>query len=274
MRLLIVVLLLFVTASAANAYTLVMRDGRRVEIPNEFTVTNSTLTYEVGSGVQITVQLAAVDVAATERANGQPNGALLLKASTPKAPVIAEKPMRATRSITNRDLEAYQRVREQNELAYEKKRKELGLPSLEERRREVAEIQDRTVEQVRSMRAQEEAYWRSRADALRAEMAANEAQRGLSQQRSEELPLSYPFGGYSGFWPFDNVGFGITAGPFNRFRRFPSSPFDSFLATPITPFPTFPLTPAFRGGGRTPVFRAPGVRSNARPFQMRRGSHR
>jgi len=266
MRLLIVVLLLFVTASAANAYTLVMRDGRRVEIPNEFTVTNSTLTYEVGSGIQITVQLAAVDVAATERANGQPNGALLLKASTPKAPVTAEKPVRATRSITNRDLEAYQRVREQNELAYEKKRKELGLPSLEERRREVAEIQDRTVEQVRSMRAQEEAYWRSRADALRAE---NEAQRGFSQQRSEEIPLSYPFGGYSGFWPFDNVGFGITAGPFNRFRRFPSSPFDSFLATPITPFPQ-----VFRGSGRRPVFRAPGVRNNARPMQMRRGSHR
>ncbi len=269
MKFLVVVLFLLLSASAASAYTIVMRDGRRVEIPNEFTVTNSTLTYEVSNGFQVTIQLNTVDIAATERLNGEPTGSLLQKAGAPKSVSTAPQTLaRAGRSITNRDLEVYSKARVENET----KRRELGLPSIEERQREVAAIEDRTLEQVRSMRAQEEAYWRSRADALRAEMAANEAQLQFSRQRSQEIPLSYSFDAFPGFFPFDNVGFGITGGPFNRFRRFSSSPFSGFLATPITPFPTFPFNPGFRG--RTPVFRAPGVRNNIRPVHMRRGSRR
>jgi hypothetical protein len=252
------VVFLALTVSAVNAYTVIMRDGRRVEIPNEFAVTNSTLTYEVSNGFQVTIQLNTVDIAATERANGAPTGSLLQKAAAP-AIVPATPQKRAGRSITNQDLEVYRKVRVENEAAYEKQRQELGLPSVEERRREVADIQDRTLEQVRSMRAQEEAYWRSRADAARAEMAVQEAQFG--RQRPDDTWFSSSFGGFSGFSPFDGFGFGFD-GRFNRFGRFRSSPFDGFLATPITPFPTF-------GGGRRPVFRAPGVRINSRPIHMR-----
>ena len=54
-------LFLALSVSAVNAYTVVMLDGRRVEIPNAFTVTNSTLTYAVSNGFQITIQLNAVD---------------------------------------------------------------------------------------------------------------------------------------------------------------------------------------------------------------------
>jgi hypothetical protein len=270
MKLLAIALFLFLTAAAANAYTVVMRDGRRVEIPNEFTVTNSTLTYEVSNGFQKTIQLNTVDIAATERANGEPTGSLLQRAGAPRSvPTAPQTRARAGRSITNQDLEVYRKARVENET----QRRELGLPSLEERQREVAGIEERTLEQVRSMRAQEEAYWRSRADALRAEMAANAAQLEFSRQRFQETPLSYSFDAFPGFFPFDNVGFGIAAGTFDRFRRFSSSPFSGFLATPITPFPTFPFTPGFRGHGRL-VFRAPGVRNNARPVHMRRGLHR
>ena len=268
-----VVVFLALTVSAVNAYTVIMRDGRRVEIPNEFTVTNSTLTYEVGNGIQITIQLNTVDIAATERANGEAQRSFLMKANAPQASVQrATQTSRATakRSITNADLEKYRRARVESEKEYENRRKELGLPSLEERRREVAAIEDRTVEQVRRMRAQEEAYWRSRADAFRAEMAASEAQFELRQRR-EEIPSSYSFGSFPAFLPFDTVGFGITAGPFTGFRRFSTSPFSSFLSTPITPFPTFP---AFRGRGRTPVFRAPGVRINPRPSHINHGRRR
>jgi hypothetical protein len=268
-RILFAVLFLCLTVSAVNAYTVVMRDGRRVEIPNEFTVTNSTLTYQVGNGFQVTIQLNTVDIAATERANGETKGSLLQKAAAPAVvPTTPQTRTRAGRSITNQDLEAYRKARVENEVAYEKQRKELGLPSAEDRRREVAEIEDRTVEQVRSMREREEAYWRSRVEAARAEMAAGEAQSAAARQRPDEIPFSYPFGAYSGFGAFDGVGFGIANGPFNRFRRFPSSPFDGFLATPITPFPTF------GGHGRRPVFRAPGVHINPRPIHIRRGSHR
>ena len=257
-------LFLALTVSAVNAYTVVMRDGRRVEIPNEFTVTNSTLTYDVGNGMQRTIQLNTVDIAATERANGEGPGVFLMKANAPKAPADRVPQARhagAQRSVTNADLEKYRRARVDSDKEYETRRQELGLPSLEDRRREVAAIDERTLEQVRNMRAQEEAYWRSRTEALRAEAAANEAQSGASRQQPEWSYSS--FGGFPGF--FDGVGLGVGDGRFGRFRRFPSSPFDGFLATPITPFPTF------GGHGRRPVFRAPGVRINPRPFH---GGHR
>ena len=267
-RLLISFVFLVLTATVASAYTVIMRDGRRVEIPNEFTVSNSMLTYQVGSGMQVTIQLNTVDIAATERANSEAPGSLLRKADAPNAPVEpAPQTRRAGRSITNADLEKHRRARIESEKEYETYAREVGLPSLEQRRQEAAAITDRTVEYVRSLRAQEEAYWRSRADALRAEAAANNARFGGQQPGG--VPWSFSsFGGFPEFFPFDNVGFGIGDGRFGRFRRFPSSPFDGFLATPITPFPRF------GGNGRRPVFRAPGVRINIRPSHGRRGSHR
>ena len=256
-RIFFAALLLVLSISAVNAYTVVMRDGRRVEIPNEFNVTDSTLTYQVSNGFQVTIQLNTVDIAATERANGETQGSFLRKANTPVEPASQVRRVGAGRSITNADLEKYRRARVEGEKEYEDRARELGLPSMEDRRREVAAIEDRTVEQVRSMRAQEEAYWRSRAEALRAEMAASEAQSGSSRQQPEWFYSS--FGGFPG--SFDGVGFGVTGSRFNRFGRFSSSPFDGFLATPITPFPNF--------AGRNPVFRSPGGRINSRPSHTR-----
>jgi|ERR1043165_8007909 hypothetical protein len=228
-RILFAALFLSLTVSAVSAYTVVMRDGRRVEIPNEFTVTNSTLTYDVGSGMQVTIQLNTVDVAATERINAESAGALMRRASA--APVEPQRPTTAGRTITNADLEKFRQARIENE----NQRRELGLPSMEDRQQEVAAIEDRTLEQVRSMRAQEEAYWRSRAEALRAEAAASEAQFGSSRRSADDVRFVDSFGGF-----FDGgIGFGVTGGGFNRFGRFQPSPFDGFLATPITPFPTF-----------------------------------
>jgi hypothetical protein len=253
-------LFLFLTVSVVNAYTVVMRDGRRVEIPNEFAVTNSTLTYDVGNGIQITIHLNTVDVRETERANGEAQGSFLMKTSAPKTPVQQVSRTNAGRSITNADLEKFRRARVDSENEYEKRRQELGLPSMEERRREVAAIEDRTLEQVRNMRAQEEAYWRSRAEALRVEMAATEA-----RQRPEQVPWSYSSGGFPAFGAFD--GFGFTGGPFGRFRRFQPSPFDNFLSTPITPFPRIPFT-------RRNVFTPRGVQINPRPVHRGHGSRR
>lgn len=253
-KVLFAALFLFLTVSVVNAYTIVMRDGRRVEIPNQFAVTNSTLTYDVGAGMQVTIQLNTVDIEATERANGEMRGAFLMKANAPTVDVEPQtRPAGAQRSVTNGDLEKFRRARVESE----NQRQQLGLPSLEQRRNETAAIEDRTVEQVRNMRAQEEAYWRGRADALRAEMSTNEG------QSRQDIPWSFSSGG---ILPFDGVGFGVAGGGFNRFGRFRPSPFDGFLATPITPFPRFPFT------GRRPVFTRPAIR--AVPRIVRRGSHR
>ena len=207
-KLLVGVLVIAFAATAANAYTVVMRSGRQVEIPNTFTVTKSTLTYETAPGIQITLQLSTIDVAATERLNNQP-GSLSLNAAKPSTTVAPQEPAtRARRSITNQDLESYRRAR----LEGERQRKELGLPSAEERRKETEEIEDRLVEQARTMRSQEELdFWRSRTAQL-------EAQIGSLNNQVNDVPVVYPSGidyGFDGYHRFNRFGFNDNFG-FNR----------------------------------------------------------
>lgn len=221
-RFIMAVVFLVLTATAANAYTLVMRNGRRVEIPNEFIVTASTLTYTVGSGIQITVQLSGIDIAKTERVNGDPSGSFLARV-LPAAQVVAppaQTQSRAPRSITNSDLEGYRRTRIESELAYDKRRKELGLSSAEEGRRQAAAITDRTYQQLLDKREKDdtaEQYWRERASSLRSEEATTLAQIDYVKQRLAEIPetnslaaLSSPFGLASGpFMNFPNLNTGL-----------------------------------------------------------------
>ena len=123
-RVLIAALVLVFGAASASAYTIVMRDGRKVQIPDQFTVTSSTLTYEAADDIQVTIQLNTVDIAATERANGEAKGAFLVRATTPQPaavePATQVQRVRAARSITNADLETYRRARVQGEQDYER----------------------------------------------------------------------------------------------------------------------------------------------------------
>jgi hypothetical protein len=262
-RVLVAALVLVLGTVSASAYTIVMRDGRKVEIPDRFTVTNSTLTYEAGDDIQVTIQLNTVDVAATERLNGETKGAFLLRATEPQ-PAVQPAPqvqrVRAARSITNADLEGYRRARVEGEQAYERSRKELGLPSKAERRAEAAAIQERTLEQVRNMRKQQEleqeAYWRNRAELFRMEATDGRGPQFRGQ------PWGFPFDGFSSF-PFDGFGFGSGVGGFGRFNRLPVSLFPGFLSTPITPFPSL------RPTRRPLLFGTPGTRVIVRPGHRR-----
>src|SRR5687767_15907114 len=89
-RLLVASFLLFFTATAASAYTVVMRNGRRVEIPNTFTLTKSTLTYETAPGIQVTIQLTGIDIGATEQANGQTSGSFMAAGFKPETPASVQ----------------------------------------------------------------------------------------------------------------------------------------------------------------------------------------
>jgi hypothetical protein len=203
--------LLVFTATAASAYTVVMRNGRRVEIPNTFTLTKSTLTYETAPGIQVTIQLVSIDIAATERLNGQSAGSLLATTAAPKASTPVQTPRAtATRSITNKDLEVYRRAR----LEGERERQELGLPSVEERQREVEEIDNRTQEQIREKRSQEELdFWRNRATQLEMQMSGAGPQRG-----NQYITDPYAYGLVS-------TGFPVGFEGFHRFNRFNKSGF-------------------------------------------------
>ncbi|HEX8776115.1 MAG TPA: hypothetical protein VF735_21275 [Pyrinomonadaceae bacterium] len=198
-------LLMLVLPVAASAYTVVMRGGRRIEIPESFIVTRATLTYEAAPGINVTLQLSTIDIPATERANNEAAGSLLARADRHEPPpphasrgsaggaaAAAPSPSAAPRrTITNRDLEASRRAREAGEAAYERRRAALGLPSLEEVRRRNQEEVQRLSEQSRISReeeAQAETYWRGRATELRTEFAVVDAQLNYLRNRLAERP--------------------------------------------------------------------------------------
>src|SRR6266498_1078689 len=137
-RFLFVIVILVALANVASAYTIVFRTGLRIEVPETFEVGTVTVTYELAPGINKTVQLALIDIAATERVNHEARGGFF-KHSPEPAIASAEPPIqRASRTLTNRDLEPIRQRRIESEQAYEKRRSELGLPTLEESRRQRA----------------------------------------------------------------------------------------------------------------------------------------
>src|SRR5215813_14664903 len=74
LRAAVVAALLLMFAVTSAAYTIVFRSGERLEIPDDFTLTRATLTYEMAPGFNKTVLVTLIDVAATERANRETPG--------------------------------------------------------------------------------------------------------------------------------------------------------------------------------------------------------
>ena len=135
----------------------------RIEIPAQFSVTSMTLTYEAAPGFWITLQMAAVDIPATERANNEVPGSLLARASKEKeARATSEsrsqaREYKASHSVTNRDLESFRRVRLESERAYEQRLKEQGLPPLAVLRAQAAAEATRVSQELSRQRAEAEA---------------------------------------------------------------------------------------------------------------------
>src|ERR1041385_5890851 len=148
--------LLFVFAATSAAYTIVFRSGERLEIPDDFTLTRATLTYELAPGFNKTVLVTLSDVAATERVNREAPGSFFrhigqtqtstqtqtsaTNDNTSGEPDRVTPQPRAVRTLTNSDLAGFRERRVEAEKAYEKRREELGLPTVaESRRRQEAE---------------------------------------------------------------------------------------------------------------------------------------
>ena len=188
--------LLFVLAATTNAYTIVMRGGKRVEIPAQFTVTQTTLTYEAAPGFLITLQMAAIDIKATERANNEMSGSLVGRAAQQKESTrrsestsVVRGP-KASRSVTNRELESFERLRLESERAYEQRLKNQGLPPLAVLRAQAAADAERFWQELARKRAEAEAN--EKASQLQAQVAALSAQLNYLQSRSDELSSVSP----------------------------------------------------------------------------------
>lgn len=206
-RSMFVSVLLMVLANAAGAYTIVFRDGHRVEVAPVFTVANTTFTYEVAPGINKTLQLILIDVAATERANNEGPGSFFKHAEQSPVASPARLTLHAERTLTNSDLEPIRQRRIESEKNYEKRRIELGLPSIEETRRRQALEEESTLALVRQRAAEQagnEAYWRSRAGSLRNEILTVDAE--INYVRARLGPVrQFPLATQSfvtGFVPF------------------------------------------------------------------------
>lgn len=241
-------LLAFVLPTAASAYTLVMRSGRRIEIPAKFTVTTTTVTYEVTPDIAYTVQLSGIDVVETERINQETAGSFIKRVVTIRVQTKASVPASSSRPadqtakprvVTNEDLEASRRTRQASEEADNRQRAQQGLPSREELQRSVEE-QDR---RLRELALQLEA---SRAtaqyEALRTEVSTLNRQLGeLSGQLSQSSTVygnnfsSFGVYPYASYYPYV-----YSLPPFNSFinrrggnRRFFGSVFSPSFGTSL-----------------------------------------
>lgn len=203
-RVISVTLFIFVSWTIAGAYTLVFHGGKRIEIPDNFIVTSDAVIYEVSPSVNVSFHLKSIDVPATERANKGASGSFLGRMGRVPPPPPITVNQKATRTITNRDLERFERVRVRSEASWEKRRKKLGLPSLEETRRELARREAALDEFLARKRFEEEKNRLEREAERRAEMAAR--MNAIDYQSGQN------------YWPNGIVT--VDNGPFGR-RGFP-----------------------------------------------------
>lgn len=218
-------------ASWASAYTVVLRGGKRIQIPAEFFVTRTVLSYEVSPGMNITLQLASIDIAETERVNNEPAGSFAQRIHESSASQSTNRPAKevrahSVRTITNGDLEAYKTARLESERAYEQIRRGAGFPSAEERRerieRESAAAQEFV--QQRFLELQQESARQQRMDQLEREVQRIDRQAesddDLNRQPDFYWPSSILFDGSSLRNRNSRFNFGFG---FNR-RFFPRRP--------------------------------------------------
>ena len=203
---LLILALLFASSAPAQAYTIVLRSGERIEIPDSFGVTATTLTYEVATRINRTILLNSVDISATERANNEAPGSLSRRneASHRKAddeqisfPVAPPNAARTTAvkssTLTNRDLESLRLRGKASGRAYELQRRELPPESraaadkrAADELRFMREVQTQNDEQ----RAEAEIFWRTRAAGLREEFAGLDAELNYWRARLAEATTS------------------------------------------------------------------------------------
>ena len=204
-RVISMTLFIFVTWTIAGAYTIVFYGGNRVEIPDNFMVTSNAVIYEAAPGVNVSFRLKSIDIAATERANKDSAGSFLGRNGAPReqAPPSTTVTQKATRTITNRDLEPYESVRLRSDATWENRRKELGLPSLEEIRREAARRDEALDDFLAKKRLEQEANRRHELETmLFAAMAAR--MNATAYQGGQPWATGNAFFDNGVFGPFDS----------------------------------------------------------------------
>lgn len=116
-RLLLVGLFLLAWSSTAVAYTVVLKDGRRIEVKDGYRQINTVIVFTKPDGKPFSVSFDNIDVATTEKVNGQKSGDFRKNCDAPlpisdgvtPPPVVAsnvpkKSPTRPARVLTNADF--------------------------------------------------------------------------------------------------------------------------------------------------------------------------
>lgn len=173
----------------ANAYTLVLKDGRRIEVKEKYRIVNDVVIFTLPEGNRFSISLDKINISATELANGVESGAFVKnttepekiadKEATNKTTIVDEDPILASRptarKITNSDFEKYRVRREEmmKDVANRASTKAESAPPVPD---PAAEKDAAFLAQRREKEKNKEAYWRGRSKALLTELRVQEEQ--------------------------------------------------------------------------------------------------
>ncbi|MGQ9897659.1 MAG: hypothetical protein ACUVR8_08920 [Acidobacteriota bacterium] len=178
----------------AADYLLVLRDGKRLNVREEYRIVNEVAIFTTSDGRRISIALANIDITATERVNGQQDGAFRAQAQPPRvigadgqvAPLVAATPLatspkpastiaqKPTRTLTNADFGGTARYAPKSSV---RPKPSAQTPNVAEQTTSTALPQpDSTL-----VMANDEAYWRGRVRMLLLEIYT---QQGIIQSLS------------------------------------------------------------------------------------------
>lgn len=191
-RILAAIFIALLLPLAAHAYTLVLKDGRRMEVRGEYRIVNDIAVFTLPEGNRFSVSLEKINIAETELANGVDQGDFVKNAvAPPKAgdqkasnsktdedenPIQVSS--RSGQRLTNSDFERY-RVRRE-EMARDVQRRKAAAKGTSEEEPSPATVQAAKDEEIAAKRREfeksKEDYWRGRSRALLTKMRIEEEQ--------------------------------------------------------------------------------------------------
>ncbi len=188
----------------AQAYTLVLKDGRRVEVRENYRIVSDIGVFTLAEGNRFSVSLDKINISATELANGENEGTFIKNAAEPlkitdkpvnnDKPIIDQDPIASSRpigrKITNSDFDRY-RVRREEMLkdstnrANAKAATQANTPAPvpnDNTERDTASF----LAEHREKEKNREEYWRGRSRALLTELRVQEEQINSLQGQIED----------------------------------------------------------------------------------------
>lgn len=194
----IVVLLPLITP----AYTLILKDGRRVEVKDKYRIVSEVAVFTLPEGNRFSLSIDKINIAATELANAGEAGSFIKNATDPPKltdkQATSDKPnvdedviasSRPTaRKITNSDFERYKVRREEmmKDVANRVSAKAASEPPAAVTPDPKAEHEAAFMAERREREKNKEQYWRSRSKALLTELRVEEEQIVSLQMQIEQ----------------------------------------------------------------------------------------